>query len=327
MPPIVREVVVAAATVKVDDVHWISEVHISTHKMMGSIGITGTSEIATSDTPGAAYNVDEYNEQGVPSKRQCIHQSDSYNVFGVVNRGSARGISVKRERVCEPDSESTSEPELQMIALRPRPLLPTMSKQCRTCRCLFLSGNWRYISSYTFYSTSEYSSKTTTFKEDVNVLIVSTSDHSTLQADLTGPPVGYVHLGTCDQTYQRCAARFWYEEHIKNNPRNARPKYHRCCMGMRVVLRTYKKQIEKDKVRQLTIMNLAVEFNNASTTKDNMWKAYEECNDIPQEKRDLIDTLKKESDKEYEMHNALFRKATKVEQQINNKVVWMHVKK
>ncbi|GJU23664.1 helitron helicase-like domain-containing protein [Tanacetum coccineum] len=119
MPPIVREVVVAAAAVKVEAVHWIPKVHISTHKMMGSIGITGTSEIATSDTPGAAYIVDEYNEQGVPSKRQCIHQSDSHNVFGVDNRvpvtlRTARGISVKRERVCEPDSESTSEPELQV---------------------------------------------------------------------------------------------------------------------------------------------------------------------------------------------------------------------
>ncbi|GKF22644.1 hypothetical protein Tco_0074966, partial [Tanacetum coccineum] len=87
------------------------------------------------------------------------------------------------------------------------------------------------------------------------------------------------------------------------------------------------KQIEKDKVRQLAIMNLAAEYDNASTTKDDMRKAYEECNDIPQEKRALIDTfLKEEFDKDYEMHNALFRKAAKLEQQINNKFVWMHVK-
>ncbi|GKF51689.1 hypothetical protein Tco_0148156, partial [Tanacetum coccineum] len=33
--------------------------------------------------------------------------------------------------------------------------------------------------------------------------------------------------------------RFWYEERIKNSAKNARPKYHRCCMGGRVVLRTY----------------------------------------------------------------------------------------
>nr|GFA63665.1 hypothetical protein [Tanacetum cinerariifolium] len=62
----------------------------------------------------------------------------------------------------------------------------------------------------------------------------------TSQADLTGPSIGYVHLGTYDQTYQHYGARFWYEERIKNNPRNARPKHHRCCMGRLVVLRTYK---------------------------------------------------------------------------------------
>ncbi|GJW22775.1 hypothetical protein Tco_0033397 [Tanacetum coccineum] len=48
------------------------------------------------------------------------------------------------------------------------------------------------------------------------------------------------------------------------------------------------KQIEEDKVRQLAIMNLAVKYDNACTTKDDPRKAYEECNDIPQEKRDLI---------------------------------------
>ncbi|GJV17120.1 hypothetical protein Tco_1362443 [Tanacetum coccineum] len=72
------------------------------------------------------------------------------------------------------------------------------------------------------------------------------------------------------------------------------------------------KQIEEDKVRQLTIMNLAVEFENASIAKGDMRKAYEECNDIPEEKRALIDIyLKEESDKDYEMYNALFKKAKK----------------
>ncbi|GKC45306.1 hypothetical protein Tco_1063028 [Tanacetum coccineum] len=67
------------------------------------------------------------------------------------------------------------------------------------------------------------------------------------------------------------------------------------------------KQIEEDKVRQLAIMNLAVEYDNASTAKDDLRKTYEECNDIPQERRSLIDTfLKEESDKCHEMHNALY---------------------
>ncbi|GJW31776.1 CENP-B homolog protein 2-like protein [Tanacetum coccineum] len=47
------------------------------------------------------------------------------------------------------------------------------------------------------------------------------------------------------------------------------------------------KQIEEDKVRQLAIMNLVVEYDNASTTKDNLRKAYEKCNGIPQEKRSM----------------------------------------
>nr|GEY71140.1 hypothetical protein [Tanacetum cinerariifolium] len=203
MPPIAREVVVAAAAVKVEDVHWIPEVHISTHKMMGSIGITGTYEIATSDTAGAAYIVDEYNEQGVSSKKQCIHQSDSHNVFGVDNRGSARGISVKRKRVCEPDSESTSEPELQVplgiVSLAKGVgsfvgdiVIPACSLyDCSTTETtstnnvepVDVSSSGGCLPDANI--TGEYSSKTTTFKEDVNVPIVSTSDHCMLQADLT----------------------------------------------------------------------------------------------------------------------------------------------
>ncbi|GJX70122.1 hypothetical protein Tco_0307293 [Tanacetum coccineum] len=67
------------------------------------------------------------------------------------------------------------------------------------------------------------------------------------------------------------------------------------------------KQIEDDKARQLVIMNLAVEYDNACEAKDDMRKAYEECNDVPQETSALIDTFLIEgSDKYYEMHNSLF---------------------
>ncbi|GKE11045.1 hypothetical protein Tco_1414596 [Tanacetum coccineum] len=73
------------------------------------------------------------------------------------------------------------------------------------------------------------------------------------------------------------------------------------------------KHIKEDIVRQLTIMNLVVEFENESIAKDDMRKAYEECNDIPEEKRALIEFyLKEESGKDYEMHNALFRKAANI---------------
>ncbi|GJV44317.1 hypothetical protein Tco_1428853 [Tanacetum coccineum] len=48
------------------------------------------------------------------------------------------------------------------------------------------------------------------------------------------------------------------------------------------------KQIEEDKVRQLVIMNLAVEYDNASIAKDELRNAYEKCNDIPQEKQESV---------------------------------------
>ncbi|GJY30532.1 hypothetical protein Tco_0414027 [Tanacetum coccineum] len=54
------------------------------------------------------------------------------------------------------------------------------------------------------------------------------------------------------------------------------------------------KQIEEDKARQLAIMNLAVEYDNACGAKNDLRKAYEECNHIPQESRALIDTFLKE---------------------------------
>nr|GEW81266.1 hypothetical protein [Tanacetum cinerariifolium] len=72
------------------------------------------------------------------------------------------------------------------------------------------------------------------------------------------------------------------------------------------------KQIEEDKARQLAIMNLAVEYDNACEAKDDLRKAYEECNHIPQKTRALIDTFLKEgSTKDYEMHNSLFGKRQK----------------
>nr|GEW02826.1 transposase, MuDR, MULE transposase domain protein [Tanacetum cinerariifolium] len=41
------------------------------------------------------------------------------------------------------------------------------------------------------------------------------------------------------------------------------------------------KQIQDDRVRQLAMMNLAHQFNDASLAKDEFQKAYEECRDIP----------------------------------------------
>ncbi|GJY39783.1 retrovirus-related pol polyprotein from transposon TNT 1-94 [Tanacetum coccineum] len=53
---------------------------------------------------------------------------------------------------------------------------------------------------------------------------------------------------------------------------------------------------------------LAMQFDNASTAKDNLRKAYEKCNDITSESRALIDTfLKQKYDKDYEMHLAMYK--------------------
>ena len=55
--------------------------------------------------------------------------------------------------------------------------------------------------------------------------------------------------------------------------------------------------------------------------------AYEKFNDIPEENCALIETfLNKESRKDYEMHNALFRKATKIQEQIHTKFFWLDEK-
>ncbi|GJS27908.1 hypothetical protein Tco_0789897 [Tanacetum coccineum] len=87
------------------------------------------------------------------------------------------------------------------------------------------------------------------------------------------------------------------------------------------------KQIEEDKARQLAIMNLAVEYDNACGAKNDLRKAYEECNHIPQESRALIDTFLKEgSNKDYDIHNSLFGKAAKIEKQMNDKLVWLREK-
>nr|GEU66492.1 hypothetical protein [Tanacetum cinerariifolium] len=56
-------------------------------------------------------------------------------------------------------------------------------------------------------------------------------------------------------------------------------------------------------VRQKAIMDLALQFDNACMTKDDLRKAYKKCNDIPQESSALIDAfLKKASGKEYDMN-------------------------
>ncbi|GJS76430.1 hypothetical protein Tco_0726311 [Tanacetum coccineum] len=80
----------------------------------------------------------------------------------------------------------------------------------------------------------------------------------------------------------------------------------------------------EDRVRQLAMMNLAHQFNDASIAKDELRKAYEECRDIPLEQRAVIEIfLKIESDLDYEMNRELLCNGAKLEKQIRDKNGWI----
>nr|GEV23838.1 hypothetical protein [Tanacetum cinerariifolium] len=80
----------------------------------------------------------------------------------------------------------------------------------------------------------------------------------------------------------------------------------------------------EDRGLQLAIMNLGHQFDNACTAKDDLQKAYEECKDIPMEQRALIENLLKiESEFDYAMQNALFRKVAILEKQTIDKNHWL----
>ncbi|GKA37995.1 ribonuclease H-like domain-containing protein [Tanacetum coccineum] len=81
------------------------------------------------------------------------------------------------------------------------------------------------------------------------------------------------------------------------------------------------KLIDEDMVRQKAILDLALQFDNACTAKDDLRKAYAKCNDIPQKSRALIDTFLKEgSDKDYELNLSMYGKAAKIKKQTNAKL-------
>ncbi|GJT50595.1 hypothetical protein Tco_0976752 [Tanacetum coccineum] len=84
------------------------------------------------------------------------------------------------------------------------------------------------------------------------------------------------------------------------------------------------KLIDEDKGRQNAILDLALQFENSCTTKDNLRKAYEKCTDISQESRALIDTfLKEDSDKDYELNLSMYEKVVKLEKQMDAKLAWL----
>nr|GFA30264.1 hypothetical protein [Tanacetum cinerariifolium] len=84
------------------------------------------------------------------------------------------------------------------------------------------------------------------------------------------------------------------------------------------------KLIDEDKVHQNAVLDLALQFKNSCTAKDDLRKAYEKCYDISQESRALIDTFLKEvSDKDYELNLSMYGKVAKIEKQMNAKLAWL----
>nr|GEV37429.1 hypothetical protein [Tanacetum cinerariifolium] len=78
------------------------------------------------------------------------------------------------------------------------------------------------------------------------------------------------------------------------------------------------KLIDEDKGRQNAILDLAMQFKNPCTAKDDLKNAYDKCTDISQESRALIDTFLKEgSDKDYELNLFMYENAAKLEKQMD----------
>nr|GEX46905.1 RNA recognition motif domain, nucleotide-binding alpha-beta plait domain protein [Tanacetum cinerariifolium] len=77
-------------------------------------------------------------------------------------------------------------------------------------------------------------------------------------------------------------------------------------------------------VRQKAILDLALQFDNACTAKDDLRKAYKKCNNIPQKSSALIDDFLKEgSDKDYDLNLSMYENTAKIEKQMNAKLAWL----
>ncbi|GKB42638.1 hypothetical protein Tco_0887580 [Tanacetum coccineum] len=84
------------------------------------------------------------------------------------------------------------------------------------------------------------------------------------------------------------------------------------------------KLIDKDNGRQNAILDLALQFENSCTAKDDLRNAYEKCNENSQESRALIGSFLKEgSDKDYELNLSMYGKAAKLKKHIDAKLAWL----
>ncbi|GJW23363.1 hypothetical protein Tco_0033985 [Tanacetum coccineum] len=84
------------------------------------------------------------------------------------------------------------------------------------------------------------------------------------------------------------------------------------------------KLIDEDNGRQNAILDLALQFENSYTAKDDLRKAYEKCNDISQDSRALINSFLKEgADKDYELNLSMYGNAAKLEKLKDAKLAWL----
>ena len=85
--------------------------------------------------------------------------------------------------------------------------------------------------------------------------------------------------------------------------------------------------IAEDRARQQALYQLAMQFEKAFEAKDVLRQAYQKCQDLPPGNRAQIETfLSVESTKDYEMYNSMFRKAGKIEKQVEGKYIWLNEK-
>ncbi|GJU98126.1 hypothetical protein Tco_1327397 [Tanacetum coccineum] len=88
-----------------------------------------------------------------------------------------------------------------------------------------------------------------------------------------------------------------------------------------------KRLIYEYKGRQDVLLDLAFQFEDSCTVRDDFRKAYEKCNDIPQESRTLICTLLKESfEKDHKLHLSMYGKVAQLEKQMETKSAWFQEK-
>nr|GEV79029.1 helitron helicase-like domain-containing protein [Tanacetum cinerariifolium] len=85
----------------------------------------------------------------------------------------------------------------------------------------------------------------------------ATSGHTLDRQARSGPTSDYKYIGSCSYSCQYYGALFWYKERLRNNARNSRRRYNRCCMGGRVAL-----QGEPPRFLQLYIYDTDNEVDN-----------------------------------------------------------------